>query len=480
MSKTMKRIAVLLITTLIAPAIVSFIPSVKSLTVAEVKAAEAKSKLIKTSATIGIQSSPEYISIENYNENAKYTFSSADKKIATVNEYGMVRGIAKGKTKIKVTETLGGEKKEIGTLSVNVVNAKIDPKEVEIGLNGYGYVPIAYINYEAKYSLKSADSKIVAINEYGTLEGKKLGKTTVSVTETYKGKTRKLGSCTIKVINSRLATKQTEIPVAGTTYCDLLVDCINSKATYTCKSSDKSIVSVDEYGNIFGLKEGTADVTISETYNKKTRKLGTVKVKVVGSSIEAEYSNIELGVNSSTSLTDIVYIKNYIWEAYYSCESEDESIVKVEEVESDWGSKYTNLIGKALGSTKLTIYENYNGTKRKVGTVTVTVKDFPVTGLELYTYDFLEVDGKYTRKYYLGEDYKSDSLRYYINLSPYNATTPVTYETSDETIVKVDETGVVTPVKEGKATITITCGSYSVSFVAEITTYSDTLDEADW
>ena len=481
MSKAFKRIALLLIVTMIAPMMISLLPSVKSLTVAEVSAAEAKAKIGNKAATIAIQGSPEFIRIENGTSTDNYTYSSANKKIATVTEDGVIRGVAKGKTKIKVSVENEGTKKDVGTLSVNVVNSKLESKGLEVGLNSYGDVPITYMNWDAQYTYKSSNSKIVSVDEYGNLEGKKLGKTKVSVTETYKGEKRKLGSYTVNVINSKLSKKETEVGVTGSTVGEFFIFGYNSKAKYSYKSSDKKIVTVDEYGYITGVKEGSAKVTISETYNKKTRNVGSLKVKVVGSSIDKDYNKVEMGVTHQTPLTDLVFINNCNHGAEYTCTFEDESIVSGDYIEEQEGYKYFNIIGKEVGSSKITVYVDYKGVKKKVGDVTVTVKEYPVTDLELYPYYFDTIDDKLTNIYYLGEDYTDNSLKYTVDVEPYNTTTPITYSSSDETVITVNEAGIVTPIMEGTATITITCGSFSISFEASVKSDVDTdIYDEEW
>lgn len=480
MSRGYKRIALFLIATMIAPVIISFIPSVKSLTVAEVSAAEAKAKIANKAVTIAIQGSPEYIMIDNYSSTANYTYSSANKKIATVTEYGMIRGEAKGKTTIKVSVENEGTKKDVGTLSVNVVNSKLESKDLEVGLNSTEYIPITYMNWNAQYTYKSSDPKIVSVNEYGYLEGKKLGKTKVSITETYKGKKRKLGSYTVKVVNSKLSKKETDIGVTGCINARLFIFGLNSKAKYSYKSSDKKIVTADKEGFIIGVKEGSATVAISETYNKKTRKVGSIKVKVVGSSIDKANNKVEIGVNHQEALTNLVNITHYIYDAVYTCTSEDKSIVVGDYIENDWGYKDFCITGKAVGSSKITVYVEYKGVKKKVGDVTVNVKEYPVTGLELNPYYFnTEEEDDLTNYFYLGEDYKDYTLRYSVYVEPYNTTTPFTYSSSDETVITVDEEGIANPIMEGTATITITCGRFNASFEAVVKAVPYSYDE-EW
>lgn len=52
------------------------------------------------------------------------------------------------------------------------------------------------------------------------------------------------------------------------------------KAVYSFKSSKKAIASVTKKGVVQAKKAGNAKITVKEKYNKKTRTLGTVQVKI--------------------------------------------------------------------------------------------------------------------------------------------------------------------------------------------------------
>ncbi len=470
MMKTFKRIAVLMIFSLLTPIFLSFLPSIGLLSESEAYAAEAKAKLATTKVTVGINSSPEYIYIENYNENATYSYSSANKKIAAVNEYGGINGVAIGKTTVAVTETLDGKKTKLGNVSVTVANASFADKKVNVGLNSQNFLFLKYQNFEAKYTYKSANTKIAKIDEYGTITGIALGKTTISAVQSYKGKTTKLGSITVNVIKASLALKEIEVPITSYASSEVPIDCRNPKATYQYTSSNTKIAAVDKNnGWITGMKEGSTTISVSETYNKKTTKLGSVKIKVVGASILPESKSIEIALNSSHYVTDIVLMKNLNYDADYTCTSEDSSIVTADYIENEWGDESFKVKGTALGTTTITVYEEFNDVKKKLGTVKVTVKEYPVTKFEFDNYSFEEKDGVKYKNYTAGYDYSWDSLRNYLFIEPYNATTAITYTSSDESIIKVDSNGLVTPVAEGTATITATCGEFTEQFEAVVT-----------
>jgi uncharacterized protein YjdB len=457
----MKRIAVLLCIVFIAPSILSCIPTLNMVSTAS--AASTKASLGITSGTIGVYSTPEYLYIEHYNSNATYTFTSSDSKIAIVDEYGIVTGVKKGKTTILVNETLNGETVKIGTYTANVVTASLYKEELNVGINSYGYVPIQFLNNKATYTYKSSDTSVLKVDKDGSLEGIKQGKATISVSETYNKKTTKIGSYTVNVIPAALGLKEVEVPVSDVSYNEVYIDYRNSKATYTFKSSDTKVVKVDKQGFITGVKEGSATITVSETYNKKTRKVGTLKVNVVGPYIHPDWRSIEIGINSSNYLSGLFYIAYQNYEATYTCESSDPAIVSVQNQVDAWGYSSYMVNGVSLGTATLTVYEEYNGNKKEIGTVKVTVKEFPIKEFYINPY-YLEADkDALSIDYYLNYDYSYSSISYYFYIDPYNTTTPVTYTSSNEAVATVDEKGVVTPVSTGTTQITATCGEYKGS-----------------
>lgn len=479
MKRVFRRFAILLVITLLAPTFLSFVPFIGSLTVQEVKAEQLKTELEKTEATVGVSSSPEYIYLIGINEGAVYSYTSDNPKIATISEYGAINGVAKGKTTITVKQTLEGVVTEVGKVSVSVVGPKIAEKSVDVGLNSTNSAPVNYMNYNAVYTFKSADTKIAKVDQYGTITGLKYGKTTISVSEKYKGKTVKLGSFSVNVVTGKIAEKEMSVAVASSGYAQIFIKYYNPQAVYKFKSANTKIATVDEYGYVSGVKKGTTTVSVTETFNKKTVQLGSITIKVMGAAILPSSEKIIIGINSSNYLTSAVLIDFYNYSATYTCTSADEGIVSAGYEEDRWGSYY-KIRGVALGTTQITVFEEYNGTKTKVGTVNVTVKEIPATDMQIYT-DWLEmVDGVPTMTYYL-DDYWGSYVSDYYYKEPYDATTPVTYSSSDEAVVTVDNNGSITLHAAGTSMITITCGDFTaqLQIIVKESFYSDSSDTTD-
>lgn len=379
MRKSFKRISVLLVIALLVPLILPCVPTMKGLTGTEVYAASKNASINIKKATVGVNSSPQYLYIRNAKTGAKYTMTSKNKKIATVKKDGydaVINGISKGKTTITVTEKYKGKTKNVGNVAVTVVGAKFENKELTLGVGNEKGI-IDYYNPKAKYTFKYSDSSIVKIDKKGAAVGLKLGTTTVSVTESYKGKTTDLGSMKITV------------------------------APASIDQNTKYSIYLNSYASTYDL---------------------------------LEYANII----------------NFNDDAIYTAISADPTIVEVANLTSTDGQKYEVLNGLKTGSTTITINEEYDGVKNVLGTVAITIIENPVESFKLFD----EEDA--TQEYYLDDEYSgSRDLSELFDVVPYETTTPITYVSSNNNIVKVDNKGNVTPVSVGTAKITVSCGSFT-------------------
>ncbi len=219
-------------------------------------------------------------------------------------------------------------------------------------------------------------------------------------------------------------------------------DATNKEVTY--KSSDEDVVKVDENGNITAVGEGTATITITSKDDPTKKETIKVTVKAPEKPEEPEEpesipvedvivdkSDITLNVGETDKITATVTPDNATnKEVTYI--SGDETIVKVDE--------NGNITAVGKGKTSVIIVSKDDPSKAE--TVFVTVK-VPVEDITADKDDI---------KLEVGETEKIT-----VTVTPDNASDKdVTYESSDESVVKIDENGNITAVGEGEATITIT------------------------
>ena len=341
--------------------------------------------------------------------------------------------------------------------------ASVNINKTTIGI--YSSPQFLDINNEksgAKYTVTPKDKKIATINKYGEIIGVSIGKTTVTVTEKYKGKTKTVGKIAVTVVGPKF--DYNEITMGVNDRRSLPIIYYNQKAKYTIKSSDSSIVSIDENGLARGVKWGTAEVSVTESYKGITTDLGSMKFTVMPASVrdDAEFT-INLNDDSSmSSLIDDIGLDYYNESATYTAVSADPSIVACGTKTDSDGQAYDALSGLKTGSTTLTIYEEFDGVKNEIGKVAVKVVEVPVESFDLYD-DLDEVDGLPTIEYYLDDSESGYSnIEDLFDVEPYETTSPITYVSSSDKIVKVDSQGNVTPVAEGTSKFTVSCGCFSL------------------
>ena len=87
-----------------------------------------------------------------------------------------------------------------------------------------------------------------------------------------------LGDIAYAAAKATLQTNSVTIKVKETS--KIVLNSKYSKATYSYKSSDSKVATVSKSGTITGIKAGSASITVSETYKKKTTTVGKVAVTV--------------------------------------------------------------------------------------------------------------------------------------------------------------------------------------------------------
>jgi len=196
--------------------------------------------------------------------------------------------------------------------------------------------------------------------------------------------------------------------------------------------SDVAIVTVDDKGNVKGIKEGTATITLSFAGNDKYAAAENVEITVIVSKIPTEINIEDEKVNltvDETRDTGATLTPADAGNVTYT--SDDESIVKVEN---------GKLIGVSEGNAIVTVSfsgnDKYTACENKTITVTVSLNDASVSAENI-------------------------TLRIDDNATIVPVTSPegldVAYEADDSGVVKV-ENGVVTGLKEGTAKVTLTVG----------------------
>ncbi len=328
------------------------------------------------------------------------TYRSNNEQIATVDESGVITGVAKGET--TVTATVSGV-----TLKCNVTVTK-NPTTYENFMVKTSYTDL-YTRANAGAILATAPKgTVLRITKVSYIGNYTWGKTT------YNGSVMwaKLNDCSyvngeINGVTYKIAPY---LPVTsanvylGNTYT-ITVKHKKSDVTYT--SSNPKVASVDEKGVITAVKKGTATITIN-SYDREM--LFTVTVK-----------KPKLNTKSLTLIKGNTYQLNVIGGAgNITYTSSDKTIAKV--------SKDGLVKAKGYGTATITVVSSGI-------TMTCTVNSYAptlnVTNAQLKLTDKLKLKVKG------------------------NYSTNITYASKDKTIAKVTKKGVIKPVSKGETKIKV-------------------------
>ena len=207
------------------------------------------------------------------------------------------------------------------------------------------------------------------------------------------------------------------------------------------KSSDESVVTLKDGGDrtarLTAVKEGKATITATYLGATATCEVTVVKkvVEVTGITLDKEV--LALVTGESETLTATV-IPDDATDPTVTWSSSDERIATV---------KDGVVTGVAVGLATITATA---GDKSATCAVTVSEAVVPVTEISLDKEKLELTEG--------------DTETLTATVKPDNATDKkVTWNSSDETVAKVDDAGKVTAVKEGTVTITATAGGKSAT-----------------
>ncbi|MCC8051025.1 MAG: Ig-like domain-containing protein [Clostridiales bacterium] len=257
----------------------------------------------------------------------KVTWSSSDKSVATVSSKGKVT--AKGAGTTTITAKVGG-KNFTCSLTVAARALTISSNSVSITDTGSDKVTLNFIA-SGTVSYKIADTSIVSCS-WGswsgydvplTITGKKVGSTTVTITNTYNSET-----CTVNVTVNETAVTSLVLSSSTLTLEDgdsstLSATISPSNATnqtVTWTSSDPSIATVNASGRVTAISCGTATIT-AQVGNKTATCEVTVYVPVNISLPEVPVSickySSSLRLQKMCKVTDVWYEVSKSGSQYY-------------------------------------------------------------------------------------------------------------------------------------------------------------------
>lgn len=369
-------------------------------------------------------------------------WKSSDESIATVDENGLVTGVGNGKATI--TASCGGFEVtcEVTVLvhieSIQITNGDINLYKGQSETLNVTFNPTDFS--DSRTLIWSTDNEDVVLLSNGTVTAKSVGTATVTA-ETVNGKKASI-IVTVPEVKADTLTLNKNITTiekgeTETLTATILPENTTDDTSVVWTVDNEDIISVDENGTVTAIAPGTAIVTAKSGDLEDTC---TVTVTSTLKSIILNKNNIEL--EAGTTADALVLTLN-------------PSDATVENTEIKWES---------LNTAVATVDENGVVTAIAPGTAivraTLAGKTADCTVNVKVTLTGVEISGEETIVIYANKTAKLN-----VEFTPSNATEipEAVWSSSDESIVTVDESGIITAVKAGTATVTVKYGSLEAS-----------------
>ena len=366
------------------------------------------------------------------------TWTSSDDTIVKVDEEGNIQALALGEATITAA---CGEKSATCKVTVNPILAEsiaLDRTELVLTIGATDKLTATVLPEDVTdktVTWTSSDDTIVKVDEDGNIQALALGEAIITAACGEKSATCKV---TVNpILAESIALDRTELVLTiGATdklTATVLPEDVTDK-TVTWTSSDDTIVTVDEEGNIQALALGEAIITAACGEKSATCKV-TVN-PILAESIALDRTELVLTIGATDKLTATVLPED-VTDKTVTWTSSDESIVMVDEE--------GNIRALALGEAIITA-----ACGEVSATCKVTVNPILAESIALDRTELVLTIGA------------TDKLT--ATVLPEDVTDKtVTWASSDDTIVKVDAEGNIQALALGEATITATCGEQSAT-----------------
>ena len=363
--------------------------------------------------------------------NKNVTWSSSNESIAEVDENGNVTAKDVGNVDITVTTEDGG----YTDFCKVIVEGDIPVKGVTLDKNYLFLRPSESYQLTAtvlpenatnkKVTWKSNDESVATVDQNGNVTAKTQGNATITVTswDGNKESSCKVTVGSIPVQDVTLDKDRLELiegEVAKLTATVLPENATNKNVTWT--SSDESVATVDQIGNVTAKTPGIAIITVTTDDHRKTDICEvTVTEKVIhATSVKLDNSKLFLNPDESYKLTATV--------------SPEDAINK-------------NVTWKSSTPSIAIVDQNGNVTAKTLGTATikVTTDDGGYTDFcDVIVTDNVSVKGVTLDKDKL-ELFDGEVAKLTATVLPENATNKkVIWKSNDESVATVDQNGNVT------------------------------------
>lgn len=365
------------------------------------------------------------------------TYTSLTPQIASVNALGRVKGLAYGTATIQIQagDVIRTVKVEITREETPEVETEVDATAIDVtyeetmhpGGTQVLSTSVLPANATDTVSYSSGNTAVATVNDFGRVEAISVGDAVITAKA---GRAKK--AITIHVVDKTTATdidfevadSQLRLGSSITIGATVLpTDAEDQKIKYA--SSDPSVLTVNALGRVTGRALGTATITMEAGAVQKSIEL-TVVEELVVSNIEVSDFNDKMKVDSTQSLNTSVF----------PTDAKDQKITY-----------------SSSNPAVATVAENGTITAKGKGTTTIGLKAgkaYKELSLTVYVAtDVIAVPENYVILH-PGETY-----RILAEARPKNADQRVLYESTNETVVTVSKSGVISAVATGRASVVL-------------------------
>lgn len=235
------------------------------------------------------------------------------------------------------TSDTGGEDTS-GSKEIDVEGIEIDKKAVVLDISEENTVQLnakvkpANANKNTKVIWESEDSNIASVNENGFVTGKEVGKTNIiATTENGVYDDECLVMCQAKITGITVSPTTANIQVGQKIQLTAVTtpEIVTEKITW--KSRNEEVATVDENGNVTGIRNGTVEI-IAQNPSATIKAVCLINVQTEPVEVRLNYSVLVIDINSTDipKLEAMVIPNTANVNANITWKSSDPSIVEVD------------------------------------------------------------------------------------------------------------------------------------------------------
>ena len=368
-----------------------------------------------------------------------YAFASSDSSVLTVDGSGTATALKAG-TAIVTATAYNGVKNQC---EITVLNAPTDVRLSEdaltlgVGMSAQLTVSVPE-NTLGRYAFTSSNDAVATVDAQGKVTAKAAGKAQIAVG--VQGHDEVFDTCEVTVFSMpksvELSATALELKTGATKRLAATLVNGEDRSCYgeiKYASSDSGVVSVSEDGTLTAAKAGTATITVSASADVSVQ--ATCTVTVADAKVRLSESQVTLGAGETRSIS------------IFHAENEAVSISGTNDAAATMDAS-GKITANTVGKTTITVS---CGGESAVCEVEVLGKPGSVTIAAT------------SKKLAVGKSFALNAML------PEGTASALTYTSSNEKVAKVDDSGRVTAVGNGTATITVSTFDPSVSASCAIT-----------